>query len=183
MTAPRPYEPDQAAVDWARGVVEKLAAKYRKWEQEANAKGETEQAARWHRMANMLELELVGGQGCVITPFDARRPDFIRTLNAETGDDLVASDTFEVDPEVLAQVVLYHSRSSIRGCDGCGWAELGKSHAEHVVTVARQAMADRDTADDIRRHAETRRRILRLRSTMTDAEFTTRLALFDRTGR
>lgn len=35
---------------------------------------------------------------------------------------------------VLVNTIIYHGRTNIRGCH-CGWAELGKSHAEHVANM------------------------------------------------
>lgn len=40
----------------------------------------------------------------------------------------------ESDRKVLVEVLIYHYRDDIKGC-GCGWAELGKSWPEHVITV------------------------------------------------
>lgn len=36
--------------------------------------------------------------------------------------------------ERLIEVLIYHQRRDIGSCL-CGWAELGKSHAEHVVNI------------------------------------------------
>lgn len=33
--------------------------------------------------------------------------------------------------EAVHLILVYHYRRSIEGC-GCGWGELGKSHARHV---------------------------------------------------
>jgi hypothetical protein len=38
------------------------------------------------------------------------------------------------DREVLIEVLVYHYRKDMEGC-GCGWAELGRSHPEHVADV------------------------------------------------
>lgn len=38
------------------------------------------------------------------------------------------------DRAVLVDVLVYHWRTDNSGC-GCGWAELGRSHAEHVASV------------------------------------------------
>lgn len=35
---------------------------------------------------------------------------------------------------ILINVLIYHYRKDSQHC-GCGWGELGKSHAEHVVDV------------------------------------------------
>lgn len=47
---------------------------------------------------------------------------------------------FWVDREVLVDVVIYHTKTTITGCR-CGWAKLGYSWAEHVADV----VAERST--------------------------------------
>jgi len=46
------------------------------------------------------------------------------------------------DRDVLINVLIYHYRRDIKGC-GCGWAELGKSHPEHVATVYEESVLAR----------------------------------------
>jgi hypothetical protein len=36
--------------------------------------------------------------------------------------------------KILVSTLTYHGRDEIEGCQ-CGWAELGKSHPEHVANV------------------------------------------------
>lgn len=38
----------------------------------------------------------------------------------------------------VAGLLIFHRRTDIRGCH-CGWAELGRSHAEHVAKELRNA--------------------------------------------
>lgn len=38
------------------------------------------------------------------------------------------------DREVLVEILVYHYRRDNSSC-GCGWAELGRSHPEHVANV------------------------------------------------
>lgn len=38
------------------------------------------------------------------------------------------------DRDLLVNTLVYHWATNTSGC-GCGWAELGKSHAEHVAKV------------------------------------------------
>lgn len=45
-----------------------------------------------------------------------------------------ADGVIPYDREALVWVTIFHGRDSIKGCY-CGWAELGKSHAEHVANV------------------------------------------------
>ena len=48
--------------------------------------------------------------------------------------------TLPYDRAVLVDCLVYHWRTQTSGC-GCGWAELGKSHAEHVATVYEESVA------------------------------------------
>jgi hypothetical protein len=57
-----------------------------------------------------------------------------------TADERVAA-RIPYDRAVLVEVIVYHGRTSIKGCH-CGWAEPGKSHAEHVATVYEQTMRE-----------------------------------------
>jgi hypothetical protein len=52
----------------------------------------------------------------------------------------------DYDRDALVQTIIYHGRTSIKGCH-CGWAELGKRHAEHVADVYEASMtaAERTT--------------------------------------
>lgn len=70
------FAADPDALAWARGHVKRLASRYREFEQAALRRGDKDMAARWKKFANLLEMELVGGTGCVIRPFDERRPVF-----------------------------------------------------------------------------------------------------------
>ncbi len=66
------FDTDPDALAWARSAVERLVTKYRRFE--AQCSGEPDRASQWRKFANLLELELIGGKTCVITPFDERRP-------------------------------------------------------------------------------------------------------------
>lgn len=46
------------------------------------------------------------------------------------------------DRAVLVDVLIYHQRTESSGC-GCGWGELGHSHAEHIVDVYEASVAAR----------------------------------------
>ena len=46
------------------------------------------------------------------------------------------------DREVLVAVLVYHYRKDHASC-GCGWAELGRSHPEHVATVYEESVTVR----------------------------------------
>jgi hypothetical protein len=49
-------------------------------------------------------------------------------------------DAVRYDRAILVNVIVYHGRTSIKGCH-CGWAEPGRSHAEHVADVYEQTIA------------------------------------------
>lgn len=74
------FDLDQDAIDWARGHVERVRDKWRAWEYEARDKGDGELMLRCRRIANVLDMELIGGKGCVITAFDQRRPEMLRAM-------------------------------------------------------------------------------------------------------
>ncbi len=78
------YDSDPDALAWARGHVERVIGKYRRFEKEARDKGDAEKATQWRKFANLLQMELVGGTGCVVTAFDERSPQFVRAASAGT---------------------------------------------------------------------------------------------------
>ena len=43
------------------------------------------------------------------------------------------------DRDTLVTVLVYHYRKDSESC-GCGWAELGRSHPEHVADVYEQSV-------------------------------------------
>jgi hypothetical protein len=45
----------------------------------------------------------------------------------------------EEERTILKTVLIYHYRKDISGC-GCGWAELGRSHAEHVINIFEESV-------------------------------------------
>jgi hypothetical protein len=49
------------------------------------------------------------------------------------------------DRSVLVDVLVYHYRRDDSSC-GCGWAELGRSHPEHVADVYEMAVRERNEA-------------------------------------
>lgn len=76
------YDTDPMALEWARSHVQTLADRFRKLSAQAQASGNPDRAAQWRKFANLLEMELVGGDGCTIRPFDWRRPDFVKALQS-----------------------------------------------------------------------------------------------------
>lgn len=74
---------DPEALEWARGHCERLRDKYGGFESAAARDGRIDQATFWRKAANMLQMQLIGGTGCVITPFDERRPSLPAPLPQE----------------------------------------------------------------------------------------------------
>jgi hypothetical protein len=48
----------------------------------------------------------------------------------------------EEEKNILEEILVYHYRKDIGGC-GCGWAELGRSHPKHVVSVYEDSLKAR----------------------------------------
>ena len=68
------FDRDPDAVAWARTKVVRLRDRYRGFEQTSAAAGKSEQASMWRRLANMIDMQMVGGKGCSIAAFDERLP-------------------------------------------------------------------------------------------------------------
>lgn len=63
-------------------------------------------------------------------------------LDARLADDVADQAVIEYDREALVEVLVYHYRKDINSC-GCGWAELGRSHPEHVAEVYEESVRAR----------------------------------------
>lgn len=74
------YDRDPEALAWAREKVEGLVCKMKKFEQQALENGTTD-PKQWRRIANILQMELIGGDGCVVARFDHRLPEFCALLD------------------------------------------------------------------------------------------------------
>jgi hypothetical protein len=66
------YETDPKALAWAREAVQRQVDRCREFKAQATERGDAEGARSWHRHANLLEMQLLGSSGCVITAFDER---------------------------------------------------------------------------------------------------------------
>ena len=55
----------------------------------------------------------------------------------------MTTDELPYDRDVLVDVFVYHFRRDSASC-GCGWAELGRSHAAHVADVYELSVRARD---------------------------------------
>jgi hypothetical protein len=68
------FDADPAALAWARAAVQRRVDHYRKFEAQARERGDEERASQWRKHANLLRMDFIGGEGCVIAAFDERRP-------------------------------------------------------------------------------------------------------------
>jgi hypothetical protein len=68
------YDTDPDALAWGREKVQSVIKKLRRFEAQDTQAGEFSRAQQWRKMANLLEADLIGGQGCVIALFDERMP-------------------------------------------------------------------------------------------------------------
>lgn len=80
MTTPIPaqgarrYDTDPDALAWARARVQHQIDRFRRFEAQARERGDEERASQWRKYANLLQMDFIGGEGCVIAAFDERRP-------------------------------------------------------------------------------------------------------------
>jgi hypothetical protein len=61
--------------------------------------------------------------------------------------DLVPVAPVSYDRDLLVTVLVYHGRTSIKGCH-CGWAKPGASHPEHVADIYEESMRLREVSRD-----------------------------------
>jgi hypothetical protein len=76
-----PFDSDPEALAWARSKIQGRADRYAEWEQKARDEGDEDKAMRWRRLKNMLHMDFIGGEGCVIAGFDERLPQLIEDLD------------------------------------------------------------------------------------------------------
>ena len=82
-TSDSPFDQDPAALEWARGRVLEVTARWRAYGDHAAATGMTGNAEKWRRIAILAENDLIGGKTCSIGAFDRRRPDLPPTTEGE----------------------------------------------------------------------------------------------------
>jgi hypothetical protein len=85
------FDRDPDAVAWARAKVVRLRDKYRGFERSAAAAGKADQASMWRRLANMIDMQMVGGKTCSIAAFDERLPAMAALMDS-VGDEVQADD-------------------------------------------------------------------------------------------
>ena len=81
------FDRDPDAVAWARAKVVRLRDRYRGFEQTSAAAGKFEQSSMWRRLANMIDMQMVGGKGCSIAAFDERLPAMTALLGGGAAGD------------------------------------------------------------------------------------------------
>jgi hypothetical protein len=75
------FDRDPEALAWARAKIQRRADLYAEWERKAKAEGDAEKMLHWRRLKNVLHRDFIGGEGCVITGFDARLPEYLAMLD------------------------------------------------------------------------------------------------------
>lgn len=70
----RDYDRDPGALAWARAKIQRDIDRFRKFEAEARGRQDEALASQWRKFANFLQMDFIGGEGCVIAAFDERRP-------------------------------------------------------------------------------------------------------------
>lgn len=73
------YDTDPDALAWARTKVQHQLDRLAAFEQHATETGQTEKAAGLSAARRSTEQMLLGGSGCVVGAFDARRPRMFGT--------------------------------------------------------------------------------------------------------
>lgn len=81
MTDRSPYDTDPAALAWARTKIQDVIDRCRKFAESAHAADQPEQAEMWRRLANRMQRQFIGGEGCVMGYFDHRLPDLARAVD------------------------------------------------------------------------------------------------------
>lgn len=74
------FDRDPEALAWARAHVQRQIDKMRRFEAKAEAEGATD-PVQWRKFGNLLDSAFIGGDGCVIASFDARKPEYLAMLD------------------------------------------------------------------------------------------------------
>jgi len=64
--------PSKETIEYGRRVIQAEIDLFKRFCQQALDKGEPDQAREWRKRAGMLQMKFMGGEGCVIRPFDSR---------------------------------------------------------------------------------------------------------------
>lgn len=76
------FDLDPEALAWARTKVEKFIKKMRNFEEQASHGDpySPERERQWRVFGNIVRMDLIGGEGCVIALFDERLPTILPLL-------------------------------------------------------------------------------------------------------
>lgn len=72
------FDSDPDALAWARARVQQRIDHYQRFELDDLNDGNTDRATQWRVVANCMDRDFIGGEGCVIAAFDERLPSFVR---------------------------------------------------------------------------------------------------------
>lgn len=75
------YDRDPEALAWARTKVQDEIDRCRKFADSEKAADKPEQAEMWRRLANRMQRQFIGGDGCVMGYFDERLPGLARAVD------------------------------------------------------------------------------------------------------
>lgn len=79
------FNSDPEALAWAREGVQSMVDKLRRFEKQAREapfgdRNAEQRAHQWRVLANMLQMDMIGGKGCAIAVFDERLPALIEQV-------------------------------------------------------------------------------------------------------
>ncbi|MFI8301533.1 hypothetical protein ACIGCZ_37125 [Streptomyces nigra] len=101
------YDADPEALAWARAKVQDEIDRCRKFTESATAAGKPEQAEMWRRLANRMQRQFIGGEGCVMGYFDERLPSLAKAVD------------HSIPPAVDRAVRRDHSLCGVDPCSDC----------------------------------------------------------------
>jgi hypothetical protein len=101
------YDTDPEALAWARTKVQDEIDRCRKFAESATAAGKPEQAEMWRRLANRMQRQFIGGEGCVMGYFDERLPVLAKAVD------------HSIPPAVDRAVRRDHSLCGVDPCSDC----------------------------------------------------------------
>lgn len=80
------FDLDPEALAWARAKVQAFIDKMRRFEEQASHSDPYSPARerQWRVFGNIVEMDFIGGKGCVIAAFDERLPSILPALDETT---------------------------------------------------------------------------------------------------
>lgn len=107
MTDQPRYDHDPDALAWARTKVQDEIDRCRKFAASAAAADKPDQAEMWRRLANRMQHQFIGGEGCVMGYFDERLPALAKAVD------------HSIPPAVDRAVRRDHSLCGTEPCSDC----------------------------------------------------------------